>query len=187
MRMRRRRKTPTDSIQSVERAIVLTRTKLAGDSGLYQSVRLVDFPSASEFTSLFQYYRIRRVQFIYTLVNAPNNNATFPTLYVAPQAFQTSGVPGSRDEVMQFQGLKIHQFGPSNLTKTVTCVPLVTRDMSNQISGGELVKSPWLSTANSANQHLSFVDWISRYNSTGDSSHTLEVQFRIWIDLKRTR
>jgi hypothetical protein len=96
-----------DSISGVQRAIVLTRTKVAADTGQYSSIRLVDFPSVSDFSSLFQYYRITKVSYTYTLVNAPNNNATFPTLYVAPQVYATSGAPSSRDEVMQYQGLQI--------------------------------------------------------------------------------
>jgi hypothetical protein len=176
-----------DSISGVQRAIVLTRTKVAADTGQYSSIRLVDFPSVSDFSSLFQYYRITKVSYTYTLVNAPNNNATFPTLYVAPQVYATSGAPSSRDEVMQYQGLQIFQFGPANVTKTITTVPSVTFDVGNLVGGGALMKSPWLSIQNTANQHLTFVDWLSRYNSAGDPTHTIEVQFRVWLDFKGTR
>lgn len=180
-------KTPKQVIYSVERTLVNTVAKITTDTGRYNSFRLVDYPSVSEFTSLFQFYRIKRVQVRYMLVSAPNNNATFPTLYIGPQAFSTTGVPFSREEVLQYQGVKTFQFGPANLVKTISCVPFVTRDIGNQVGGGELVHSPWLSTANASIQHIAFVDWISRYNSVADSTHTIDIEYKIWIDCKRTK
>jgi len=88
---------------------------------------------------------------------------------------------------MQYQKLQIYQFGPASIKKVITVTPAVFRDVGNQVGGGEVVRSPWLSTVNTGIQHLTFVDWMSRYNSTGDSTHTVETQFRVWLDFRGTR
>lgn len=180
-------KSPTDQIVGVERRLVNTITKIATDTGAYNSYRLVDYPSQSEFGSLFNQYKITKVEVKFILVGAPNNNAMFPTLYIAPQDYQTTGVPSSRDEVLQFQGAKTHQFGPSNLVFTMSRVPTITRDIGNQVSGGEIAPAQWLNAINTSNQHLGFVWWLSRYNSVSDNTHTLDIEYSITISAKRTR
>lgn len=180
-------KQPKDIILSFQRKLSLNIAKLAADTGSYYFVRLADFPSSSEITSLFQFYRIKRFELKFLLVNQPNNNASFPTLYIAPQASTLSGTPGSRDEVLQYQGVQIHQFGPSNLVKTISTAPSVLLDSSGSVGGGMVKQSPWLSTANNGILHSAFVFWISRYNSTTDSSHTLELDCTAWFDGKGTR
>jgi hypothetical protein len=178
---------PLNAIQSVKRTLVIGIPKIAADTGAFRNVRLADFVGSADFTSLFTQYRIRQVQYVYTLVNAPNNNASFPTLYVSPQTFQYTGAPTSRDDVLQFQGVRPFQFGPTNITYTISVVPGTFIDASGLVSGGMVKTSPWLSTANNGNQHFTIVDWISRYNSTSDPTHTLELQITAWFDLKSTR
>jgi hypothetical protein len=183
-----RRSAPqTKGIRRVKRTLVVGISKLAADSGSFRNVRLADFVGSSDFTSLFTQYRISKVAYKYTLVNAPNNNASFPTLYVSPQQFQYTGVPTSRDDVLQYQGVQAIQFGPAKVMHSVTAVPGTFIDASGQVSGGLPTMSPWLSTANNGNQHFTIVDWISRYNSTSDPTHTLELQITAWFDLKGTR
>jgi len=176
-----------DGIRRVKRTVVLAVTKLAADTGNYRNVKLADFVGSADFTSLFTQYRISKVCYKYCLVNAPNNNASFPTLYVTPQQYFYSGTPTSRDDVLQYQGLEVIQFGPAKVAHSVTTVPGTFVDASGLVGGGVPTKSPWLSTANNGNQHFTIVDWISRYNTTSDPTHTLELQITAWFDLKGTR
>lgn len=186
-RKARKSKLPKDIILSVNRRITGTINKIAGDTGTYSTFRLVDFSSGSDIVSLFQFYRIKRVELKFMLVSAPNNNATFPTLYIAPQHYNTGGVPASRDEVLQFQNVQTHQFGPSNLVKTISTKPRVLLDSSGSVGGGTERISPWLSTSNSGILHPAFVYWLTRYNSTTDSTHVMDIEFTIWVDCKGTR
>lgn len=180
-------KHPKDIILSVNRRIAGTIPKIASDTGTYSNIRLVDFASGSDISSLFQFYRIRKVELKFILVSAPNNNATFPTLYIARQASTISGTPFSRDEVLQFQNVQTHQFGPSNLVKTISVAPRVLLDSSGSVGGGTERVSPWLSTSNTGILHSAFVYWLTRYNSTADPTHTLDIEFSIWVDCKGTR
>lgn len=180
-------KQPKDVILSVNRRIAGTIAKTASDTGNYTTIRLVDFSSGSDISSLFQFYRIKRVELKFMLVSAPNNNATFPTLYIAPQFSIISGVPFSRDEVLQYQNVQTHQFGPSNLVKTVSVAPRVLLDSSGSVGGGTEMQTPWLATSNTGILHSAFAYWLTRYNSTTDPTHTLDIEFTIWVDCKGTR
>lgn len=184
---RARSKKQVNTLHSIKRTVVFSLPKIAADTGNYTSLDLSVFPGLSDITSLFQYYRIKNVVKKFYLVSAPNNNATFPTLYIAKQQINQSGIPASRDEVLQFQGVQTHQFGPSNLMKTVTTVPCVTLDANNAVGGGMIKYSPWLSTNNINIRHYTFVEWYTRYNSTTDSTHTLDVELTINIECKGTK
>jgi len=174
-------------LRGVKRTVVVAIPKLAADSGNFRNVKLADFFGSSDFTSLFTQYRITKVTYKYTLVNAPNNNAAFPTLYVAPQQFAYSGAPTSRDEVLQYQGVQAIQFGPAKISHNVEVVPGTFLDASGLVGGGNVKRSPWLSSANNGNQHFTTVDWISRYDSTINPTHSIELQISAWFQLKGTR
>jgi len=174
-------------LRGVKRTVVAAIPKLASDTGNFRNVKLADFVGSADFTSLFTEYRITSVTYKYTLVNAPNNNAAFPTLYVAPQKFAYTGAPTSRDEVLQFQGVQAIQFGPAKIAHTITVSPGTFLDASGLVGGGNIKRSPWLSTVNNGNQHFTIVDWISRYDSTTNPTHTVELQISAKFELKGTR
>lgn len=178
---------PKNQIKSVERRYVASIPKVTSDTGAYNSIIATTFPGSSDFPSLFQYYRIKKLRYTYMLVNAPNNNANFPTLYIAPQSVLASGTPLTRDEVLQYQGVKTHQFGPSNLKVSYDFVPHCNRDIQQNLSGGEMVTAPFLNAGNLTIAHFTNVYWLSRYNSTTDSTHTLDLEITAWFELKGTR
>lgn len=168
----------------VERQIIQTVSKVASDSGNYRAYALSGFPDA-DIVSMFQEYRIRSIKLSWMLVNAPNNNASFPTLYVAPQHIFTGSAPTSRDEVIQYRGIRNYQFGPANVTFTKSFTPYVPIDAAT--SGKKFTPSPWLSTTTDAIAHYTNVEWISRYNSTTDPTHTVELLAHAVIECRYTR
>lgn len=158
--------------------------KLSADSGTYRSVNLSSVPS-SDIQSLFQKYRIVRITTVYTLVNAPNNNADFPTLYVAPQEYSNLTSVGSRDEVLQFRGFKQFQFGPSKMEFRHSWVPKVFANVDGP--GKVVTVSPWLSTTTPATPHMSNIEWLDRYNSTTSNTHTIQLTLILDIEAVGTR
>lgn len=173
-----------NSIQSLTKTVVSTLTRPATDSGTYRSVTLSSLPGSADITSLFQYYTITKVQYDYILINAPNNNANFPTLYVAPQHIASTGAPLSRDEVLQFNGIKEYQFGPSNLKCSITVKPKIQFDANGTNAAVEGVG--WCSNAASSIPFITIVDWLTRY-SVVDPTHTIDLVVRVWLKAKLTR
>lgn len=170
---------------TIERELIATISKGVADTGLYRSFTLNQF-SDSDIISMFQEYRIKKLTLTWMLVNAPNNNADFPTLYTAPQHYFASGIPpASRDEVIQFRNTQHHQFGPANVVFKKTYIPFVALDAAT--TGKKFTKSPWLSTTTDVVSHYTSVEWISRYNSTSSPTHTLELVAHATIQARHTR
>jgi len=185
LRVRRPRRLRQGNSIVIERELIAPISKLAADSGLYRSFTLAQFPD-SDIVSMFQEYRIKRVKLSWMLVNAPNNNADFPTLYTAPQHYFASGVPpASRDEVIQFKGIKHVQFGPANVCHTEAYQPFVSMDAAT--TGRKFTPAPWLSTTSDTVPHYTSVEWISRYNSTSSPTHTLELVAHVVVEARGTR
>jgi hypothetical protein len=173
---------------TIQRSIVLGITKITTDSGDYNELSLGGFPGSSDLSSTFQQYRIIKARVTYKLVTAPNSaNAAFPTLYTAPQYLQ-SGLPGSRDEVLQYQGMKVFQFAPSRTEVTYTYVPKVNRVVyRSAIASSYEPCSAWLSTLDLNAQHYYSAEWIDRYNTTTNNEHTIEKVVTVWVQCKLSR
>jgi hypothetical protein len=153
------------------------------DRGIYRSWSLSEFPYG-DVSTMFQEYRVVAFELTYQLYTQPNNNARFPTLFIAPQAFtNTAGAsPATRDEVVQFLGVKTHQFGPANLTYKVR-VPAKTFIGAERI----LRTSPWLSIGADGVRHMAVVEWISNYNAGADSSHVIRLSTKAILQFRKTR
>lgn len=142
--------------------------------------------NSSDILSLFSEYRILSVVSTYQLVNAPNNNASFPRLHIAPRGFSNTA-PINRNEVLQYNGVKMHQFGPANISVTHKFVPYVWLDAVGTSVGKQIVQSPWLATDSDTVKHNFAVNWIDRYNSTSDPTHTLEVILDVILEARGPR
>lgn len=184
---RRRRSPRAKNSNSIvlTRKFVVARAKLAADTGTYLGFSLSQFVD-SDIQSVFTDYRFKSIKLSWMLVSAPNNNANFPTLYVAPQhIFLSPTAPASRDDVIQYRNVKHYQFGPANLQHEQTFAPWVPLDANTL--GRKFERSPWLSVSSNIVPHYVAVDWLSRYNSTADSTHTIELIASAVIECRGTR
>jgi len=158
--------------------------KTAGDSGLYRSVTAGLF-NFSDIFNMFQFYRITSVKFEYQLYNQLNNNASFPTLFIAPQQWGELAIPTSQTEVSQFNKVRTFQFGPSRPTYTQTFKPFV--NMVTTGPGRNPVPSPWIATTGDSVQHMTHVDWLQNYNNTSAPTHTIRLIATATFQLRGTR
>lgn len=180
-------KTPNGECHCVSRALIATIPKVASDTGSFRRITIADFVGSLDILTMYEAYKIRKVEYKYFLVSGPNNNATFPTLLVAPQAYVTAGTPVNLDEVLQYQKVRQYQFGPSNLTYTLAVTPKISLDVANSVGMGCITQNQWIGTNNNSVLHMTTVDWLRRYNSTTDSTHTIDLQIRVWVDLRGPR
>jgi len=157
------------------RKIVFNQPKVAGDTGSYSNPRLADFVN-SDIVAMFQKYRINKLTYRFRLINAPNNNADFPTLNIAPVSYYSAVAPVNRDEVLQLNAGRAFQFGPTNVEFTISTVPKVARGALSTGTGYQISGPQWLDTGSTGVNHLAFAYWLARYNSTSSPSHTIEVE-----------
>lgn len=183
----RRASHPGNQIR-IQRSIVLGVNKTTVDSGDFNELSLGGFAGSSDISSLFQQYRIRSAKVTYKLVSSPNNpSAAFPTLYTAPQ-YISSTIPSSRDEVLQYQNMRVYQFAPSRTEVTYTYTPKVNRIVyRSAVASSYEPVSCWLSTQDLNAQHYYSVEWLDRYNTTTNPEHTVEKIVTITVDCRQTR
>jgi hypothetical protein len=96
-----------DPVFKCNRMLTFNVTRPATDSGTTRTINLNLLPGVSDFTSLFQHYRIKSVNVTWILVNGLNANNVFPTLTVAPQHHSSAVVSLTRDAVSQYHGVKV--------------------------------------------------------------------------------
>lgn len=172
---------------TVHRRFLFAIGKTAADTGRVLSTTLNDY-SASELQSVFQLYKISKIKATWTLVNAPNNNANFPTLHLAPQNF-TFITPASLTEMLQYDKLKIFQFGPNRVQYSHTFTPACLLEASASAGTGQVIMPggvPFLSTNNINSNFIFGSYWLARYSNV-DVTHTVELTLDATIKLKGTR
>lgn len=186
---RSRARTREPAYHTITRFVVNDVVKGSGsaDRGLYRSVTL-NGATKNDIENLYQEFRILKVTLIYQLYTQPNNNANFPSLFIAPQQIIDNGaVPLSRDEVCQFRGAKVFQFGPNALTYRATFKPKVFAVATGGVRGA-VWTSPWLSVVGGdAANHMLCVEWISNYNAGTDNSHTIRLSTVYTVQARFTR
>lgn len=171
------------------RVDTITLPKVASDSGNALWKTLSDFAS-SDIVSLYSMYKITNVKLTFRLVNAPNNNATFPTLWIAPRQYSTVA-PTSLDEVQQYNGVRSFQFGPNNVSYTQNFKPAVTTITKTNGTAKEGLTFPgsehYISTDNDIATYIFAVYWLQRYSSGTDPTHTIELDYDITLSCKAPR
>lgn len=173
------------TVVTLHRRRIVALTKSASDSGQGYSFRLTDFADA-DIISLFQMYKITSVRLTFRLVNAPNNNATFPTLHLAPNNF-SDVTPTSIDEVRQYNNLSVYQFGPSKVQYSRTFTPSQLVDLVGTTAGRGVMPPTWTAITNDTVIHLCAVWWLQRFNTTSDPTHTIELDTDITVQCKGPR
>lgn len=172
---------------TVRRRNTFALAKTATDSGRLISCTLNDFGGV-EIQNVFHLYKISKLNITWTLVNAPNNNATFPTLHVAPQNF-TFITPATLSDMAQYDKVRIFQFGPSKVQYKESFTPSILVDTSATAGTGQMVlpgQTPFVSCNNVNVSYIAANYWLQRYNAT-DATHTIEVTVEAVITLKGSR
>lgn len=178
-------RTPNDPVFRCKRMLTFTITRQATDAGTTRTLSLNLLPGVSDFTSLFQHYRICSVDCHWLLVNGLNANNVFPTITVAPQHHTSAVTPLTRDVVQQYHGSSVYQMAPSkNSYQRSFAVygPLLT-----VLSGQQYVKAPWYRCEDTTIPQVYAVDFITRYNNTDTPNHTLELTVTAHLEFKGTK
>jgi hypothetical protein len=174
-----------DPVFKCNRMLTFNITRPASDSGTTRTINLNLLPGVSDFTSLFQHYRIKSVNVTWILVNGLNANNVFPTLTVAPQHHSSAVVPLTRDAVSQYHGVKVFQFAPSKNTFSKRYD--VYGPMLSVLSGQQYEKAPWYRCEDATIPCVYAVEFITRYNNTDTPNHLLECIVTADVEFKGTK
>lgn len=161
--------------------IIGTLTLPAADQGYTWSWTLADLPSVTEFTALFQEYKVTLITLTLTW-----NAASGSTSVAYPHVFAvdtSSGVTpsGTLAAHMQYPYRK-YVFNQSKTEHSFSVRPCVRMgaDVSGTLSGRVVAKCPWLATSGTNVNLSGIAAWIANYNTTlgtGTLTATARVKF----------
>ena len=174
-----------DPVFKCKRMVTFAITRIATDTGSTRTINLGLLPNLSDFTNLFQHYRICSVDCSWILVNGLNANNGFPTLTVAPQHHSSVVSPITRDVVSQYHGVQVFQFAPSKNTfkrSYTTYGPMLTVS-----SGQQYERAPWYRCEDSTIPYVFGIEFISRYNNVDTPNHLLELTVTAHLEFKGTK
>lgn len=138
--------------------------------------RLVDVPSATDFTNLFDMYRIDKVQIRFmpraNSAEAGTNQGLIK-LFTAID-YDDITAPTSLAEILQYQTCKVTS---SNRITTLTLKPKFASEVyQSAVSTGYGARNGWLDCSNTAIQHYG-VKWALQQLPAGSQSFDLHVKY----------
>lgn len=156
------------------------------DAGNTYSVTVGSALDSTEFTALFDQYRI--TEFEFTWVWAPYaagvHASNFPTLYLAAD-FDGSTAPSVIADI-QTRG-SCRQVDMSDTSRTVTVSVKRPGVLVTASSGsGRVTRSPWLDVALTSEPHYGLVVWYKNYNTTVPSG-VLTLSRRLHLEFRESR
>jgi len=164
-------------------------TAIATDSGVGRRFRLSDLPSTSEFTNLFDQYRIVMVEAEYVFsTHILASQARYPRIAFAVD-YSDSTNPGSESEVLQYQNAEAFQFGQVKHTFKRVFKPRAALAAFQGAFTGYGTASPnqWFDTSNSSIEYYGTKEWINNYNTVLATGAVLNVYHRYHLEFKNAR
>lgn len=161
--------------------------KVAVDTSFGASFRLSDLPDYSEFTALFDQYRVDWVDYVF-ICKQNGASPAWPIIYFAED--HDDDTPPSLNEMWSKQDTQILQFGSNRTLLKLRVVPNTTRNVyqNGVLNGYE--RSPvgtWVDSATPSVPHYGIKYFVSNYNTVANPNATIQVIARYHISFKETK
>lgn len=138
----------------------------ASDQGFAYPFALNQIPGSSDFTGLFDRYRINRIDLTFSWslpYIAPGGGILHPTMYVYMDD-DDAAIPITRNDVLERQAMQTFTFSEMNNTLTTTITPRWIQSRAG-ISTNLAPKGTWIDMATPAVQHYGVKGWVDYMNS----------------------
>lgn len=160
----------------------------ATDQGYATIFALSFIPNSSDFTNLFDQFRIDKVEFTFEMDIADgvlNSTTKWPRVVVAPD-FNNQSAPLSENDILQYEQSKQYQFSTSDRRFSVTLRPMVAATMfrTGVTSAYAMQPSGWLDIATSDVPHYGLRYWVNNHNTTSFGSSRIRTYTRYWLSFK---
>lgn len=158
-------------------------TKNPADSGYGISFRLSDLPSFTQFTSLFDFYKLDWVEYIFVLKSSTVTNFG-PIIYFAED--HDGDTAPTRPQMLAAQTTQIVTFGTDRTTVKFRLRPNIVREVFRGVTPGYERAPPgiWLDCANADIPHYGVKYFIDNYNSGSAAGNLLSVALRYQVSFK---
>lgn len=140
--------------------------KAAGDLGHAFPFGLSLLPNYSEFTNLFDRYRIRQVDVRIVLEQNNSTTSRYPTVW-AYMDDDDASIPLTRNAVLERQSVRPFTFSDAKTVYSVSIQPRWLLDGTNKHSLAP--RDMWIDMSTPAVSHYGLKLWIDGYNNSFDS------------------
>jgi len=161
-----------------------TITPVAGEFGNWFGVVLGNVPGVTEFTQLFQEYRILRFAYTFTWLAKNNGHSASLILHSAPM-FRTSAAPATLNEVQEVSGAHKIALGSDHRSRTIT-VASPRADMASNSQTSYLVRSPWIQSTDQQVFHYGIWVWYQHFTTTYSLDQVLDVNVEVDFEFRGT-
>lgn len=158
----------------------------AADQGFAVAFHLGDLPNYTEFTTLFDAYRIMEVEVYWELTQTGGSN--WPTLICWPD-YDDAVAPSTLAEAEQVQAASRLQFSSAVTSfrrKVLPRAESVFNSGGSAVSAGN-VYAPWLDCAQPNVDHYGVKFWIANYNSSNFATTKINFGFRLHLQMRAAR
>lgn len=161
----------------------------ANDTGAGRRFRLSDVPTSSDFTNLFDQYRIVAVEAIYVFsTHILASQARYPRITFAVD-YSDASLPGSEADVLQYQNVECFQFGQVKHTFKRVLKPRAALAAYEGAFTGYGMASPnqWFDTNDASVEYYGTKEWLSNYNTVLATGAVINVYHRYHMEFKNAR
>lgn len=175
---------PGRAFQMVRSTAFGDLSKAATDQGYYFNFLLGTLGSTTDFTGMFDQYRITWMELTLQWTNV-GTVAQPPTLFIAQDWDSVASAPASADVMCQRANMKVVMFDATHRVFTVRIKRpgvLVTLPTS----ASYFKRAPWLDLADLVVPHFGPIMWANQYN-TALASGTLQYMWRVGVEFRGVR
>lgn len=159
------------------------------DTGVGRTFKLSNLPNTTEFTNLFDQFRIVMVEAEYVFsTHILASQARYPRITFAVDYSDASN-PATESEVLQYQNAESFQFGQVKHTFKRVLKPLaaLAAYQGTFTAYGTASSTQWFDTNNSSVEYYGTKEWINNYNTTLATGAVINVYHRYHLEFKNAR
>lgn len=176
--------TPGRPFQMVRSTIFGDMAKAAVDQGYVFNFTIGILGSTTDFTGLFDQYRISWLELTFQWTNV-GTVAQPPTLFIAQDWDGVGSAPANADILAQHANMKAVMFDATHRTFTLR-IKRPAINASLPTSAALFKRAPWLDLADLSVPHFGPIVWANQYN-TALASGTLQTNWRAGIEFRAIR
>lgn len=166
-------------------------SKGATDQGYQQNFIVSALPGSTDFSNLFDQYRIDKIElsFILDLADGALNTTTlYPRLVIAPD-WNDSTAPSTEDDVLQYQQAKVFQFNAVDREFVMVIKPKVASTVFRTAvtSAYQMIPAGFIDTGYLDVPHYGVKFFLNNYNTTSFGATVIRQYVRYHLSLANPR
>jgi len=161
--------------------------KVAIDNGYAYQFFLAGLPDSSDFTNLYDQYRILKIH-VKLVLNTPNITTAFPRV-TSVVDYDDSTAPTAEVDLLQYPNAKVYQYSPTNVEHEFEFVPRTATAMFQGVTTGYAMSKPgvWLDGGYPTISHYGVKYFINNYNSTSTPNTAITMYASYQVQMRNAR